>query len=111
MFSRHNPDMLYVASNHLHLSTDLGATFDVLGPDLTRNDPDKLRASGGPITRDNTGAEVYCTIWALAESHHEAGVFWAGTDDGLVHLSRDGGREWEEVTPPDLPDWALDQHH
>ncbi len=107
MFSRHNPDLLYVASNYVHVSTDLGATFDVLGPDLTRNDPDKLRASGGPITRDNTGAEVYCTIWALAESYHEAGVFWAGTDDGLVHLSRDGGREWEEVTPPDLPDWAL----
>ena len=107
MFSRHNPDLLYVASNHVHVSTDLGASFDVLGPDLSRNDPDKLRASGGPITRDNTGAEVYCTIWALAESYHEAGVFWAGTDDGLVHLSRDGGREWEEVTPPDLPDWAL----
>ena len=107
MFSRHNPDLLYVASNYVHVSTDLGATFDVLGPDLTRNDPDKLRASGGPITRDNTGAEVYCTIWALAESYHEAGVFWAGTDDGLVHLSRDGGREWEEITPPDLPDWAL----
>ena len=107
MFSRHNPDLLYVASNHIHVSTDLGASFEVLSPDLTRDDPDKQRASGGPITRDNTGAEVYCTIFALAESHHEAGVFWAGTDDGLVHLSRDGGREWEEVTPPDLPDWAL----
>ncbi len=107
MFSRHNSDLLYVASNYVHVSTDLGATFDVLGPDLTRNDPDKLRASGGPITRDNTGAEVYCTIWALAESYHEAGVFWAGTDDGLVHISQDGGREWENITPPDLPDWAL----
>ncbi len=107
MFSRHNPDLLYVASNRLHLSTDLGASFEALSPDLTRDDPDKLRASGGPITRDNTGAEVYCTIFALAESHHEAGVLWAGTDDGLVHISDDGGREWEEITPPDLPEWAL----
>ena len=107
MFSRHNPDLLYVASNRLHLSTDLGASFEVLSQDLSRNDPDKLQTSGGPITRDNTGAEVYCTIWALAESHHEAGVLWAGTDDGLVHISQDGGREWENITPPDLPDWAL----
>jgi len=107
MFSRHNPDLLYVASNRLHLSTDLGASFETLSPDLTRDDPDKLRASGGPITRDNTGAEVYCTIFALAESHHEAGVLWAGTDDGLVHISDDGGREWEEISPPDLPEWAL----
>ncbi|MCY4020245.1 MAG: glycosyl hydrolase [Chloroflexi bacterium] len=107
MFSRHNPDLLYVASNRLHLSTDLGTSFEALSPDLTRDDPDKLRASGGPITRDNTGAEVYCTIFALAESQHEAGVLWAGTDDGLVHISEDGGREWEEITPPDLPEWAL----
>ena len=107
LFSRHNPDLLYVASNRLHLSTDLGASFEAISPDLTRNDPDKLRVSGGPITRDNTGAEVYCTIFALAESQHEAGLLWAGSDDGLVHISEDGGREWEEITPPDLPKWAL----
>ncbi|MCY4465079.1 MAG: glycosyl hydrolase [Chloroflexi bacterium] len=106
-FSRHDNDTLYVCSQHLHRSTDLGASFEVLSPDLTRNDPDKLRASGGPITRDNTGAEVYCTIFALAECPHEANVLWAGTDDGLVHLSRDGGCNWREITPPDLPDWAL----
>ena len=106
-FSRHDPDTLYVCSQHLHRSRDLGASFEVLSPDLTRNDPDKLRASGGPITRDNTGAEVYCTIFALAECPHEAGVLWAGTDDGLVHLSRDGGRSWRDITPPQLPDWAL----
>ena len=106
-FSQHDPDTLYVCSQHLHRSRDLGASFEVLSPDLTRNDPDKLRASGGPITRDNTGAEVYCTIFALAECPHEAGVLWAGTDDGLVHLSRDGGRSWRDITPPQLPDWAL----
>ncbi|MCY3831800.1 MAG: glycosyl hydrolase [Chloroflexi bacterium] len=107
LFSQHDPDVLYVCSQHLHRSTNLGASFEVISPDLTRNDPDKLRASGGPITRDNTGAEVYCNIFALAECSHEAGVLWAGSDDGLVHISRDAGATWREITPPDLPEWAL----
>ena len=107
MFSRHDSNVLYVCSQFLHRSTDLGASFEVLSPDLTRNDPDKLKASGGPITRDNTGAEVYCNIFALAECPFDAKTLWAGTDDGLVHISRDGGREWREITPPDLPEWAL----
>ncbi len=107
MFSRHDPDTLYVCSQHLHRSTNLGASFEVISPDLTRNDPDKLKPSGGPITRDNTGAEVYCNIFALAECPHEAGLLWAGTDDGLAHISRDGGETWREITPPDLPEWAL----
>ncbi|MEA2530057.1 MAG: hypothetical protein QOG89_1701 [Thermomicrobiales bacterium] len=107
MFSQHAPHDLYVAGNVLFRSSDLGSSFEVISPDLTRNDPEKLKASGGPITRDNTGAEVYCTIFALAESAHRAGVFWAGTDDGLVHLSEDGGKTWRNVTPPDLPEWAL----
>lgn len=107
MYSQHNPDVLYVASNYLHRSTNDGASFEVISPDLTRNDPEKLKASGGPITLDNTGAEVYCTIFALAESPHEPGLLWAGTDDGLVHLSKDGGQRWQNVTPADLPEWAL----
>ncbi|MDE2749450.1 MAG: glycosyl hydrolase [Chloroflexota bacterium] len=107
MFSRHDPDALYACSQHLHRSTDLGASWEVVSPDLTRNDPDKLKASGGPITRDNTGAEVYCNIFALAECPHEAGVLWAGSDDGLLHISRDAGETWREITPPDLPEWAL----
>jgi hypothetical protein len=107
MFSVHAPHPLYVAGNVLFRSDDLGSSFEVLSPDLTRNDPDKLKPSGGPITRDNTGAEVYCTIFALAESPHTPGVLWAGSDDGLVHRTADGGRTWTPVTPPDLPEWAL----
>ena len=106
-FSQHNPDALYVAGNHVFRSRDLGTTWEMLSPDLTRNDPTKLQSSGGPITRDNTGAEVYCTIFALAESPRTEGVFWAGSDDGLVHLSRDGGKSWADITPSDLPEWAL----
>ena len=67
----------------------------------------KQDASGGPITKDNTGAEYYCTIFAFAESPVQQGVLWAGSDDGLVHVSRDDGANWENVTPKDLPEWAL----
>jgi photosystem II stability/assembly factor-like uncharacterized protein len=105
--SPHDPNVLYVTSNHVHRSTDEGTTWEEISPDLTRNDPDKLGPSGGPITRDNTGAEAYCTIFAFKESPHEQGVFWVGTDDGLVQISRDGGESWTNITPPDLPEWAL----
>ncbi|MBI3971935.1 MAG: glycosyl hydrolase [Chloroflexi bacterium] len=109
LFSQHDPDALYVAGNRVFLSRDLGASWEVLSDDLTRNDASKLGSSGGLVTRDNTGAEVYCTIFALVESPHEPRVFWAGSDDGLVHLSRDGGRTWQNVTPSAdlLPEWAL----
>jgi photosystem II stability/assembly factor-like uncharacterized protein len=118
-FSRHDPDVLWVCSQHLHRSKDLGASWEVVSPDLTRNDPTKLGPSGGPITRDNTGAEVYCTIFAFAESPQRRNLLWCGTDDGLVHRSTDGGRRWENITPDGkhakvkggradaLPDWAL----
>ncbi len=107
MFSQHPPHDLYVAGNRLFRSRDLGSSFEVVSPDLTRNDPEKLVASGGPITRDNTGAEVYCTIFALAESPTQPGMLWAGSDDGLVHVSEDGGKNWQNITPKDLPEWAL----
>jgi len=107
LFSPHDPNTLYVTANVVFRSRDLGSSWEVISPDLTRNDPTKLEPSGGPITRDNTGAEVYCTIFAFAESPHEPGVFWAGSDDGLIHLSRDGGKTWQNVTPPDLPEWTL----
>jgi photosystem II stability/assembly factor-like uncharacterized protein len=106
-FSPHDPDVLYVCSNYVHRSTDDGTSWEIISPDLTRNDPERMRSSGGPITADNSGAEVYCTIFAFRESPHERGVFWAGTDDGLVQISRDGGATWQNVTPTDLPEWAL----
>ncbi|HEY1391161.1 MAG TPA: hypothetical protein VGF38_21675 [Ktedonobacterales bacterium] len=105
--SPHGPDALYICSNHIHRSTDEGTTWEVISPDLTRNDPDRQGPSGGPITHDNSGAEIYCTIFAFRESPHEPGVFWVGSDDGLVHISRDGGASWQNITPSELPDWAL----
>lgn len=105
--SPHDEGTLYICSNVVHRSTDDGTSWDTISPDLTRNDPEKLIASGGPITADNSGAEIYCTIFAFRESPHERGVFWVGSDDGVVHLSRDGGESWSNVTPPDLPEWAM----
>jgi hypothetical protein len=106
-YSRWDARELWVAGNRVFRSLDEGQRWEIVSPDLTRNDPTKLGLSGGPITRDNTGAEIYCTIFALAESYHERDVLWAGTDDGLVYLTRDRGRSWQPVTPPELPEWAL----
>src|SRR5205823_14402213 len=102
-------NVLYAAGNILFRSTDEGASWAVIDPDLTRNDPSKLVPSGGPITKDNTGAEHYGTVFAFRESPHEPGVLWAGSDDGLILLSRDGGKRWADVTPRkrELPEWAL----
>ncbi|MBI1800491.1 MAG: glycosyl hydrolase, partial [Chloroflexi bacterium] len=107
LFSRYDADALYITGNHVFRSTNQGHSWEVVSPDLTRNDPAKLEVSGGPISNDNTGAEVYCTIFAFAESPHERGVMWAGSDDGLIHLTRDGGQTWQNVTPRDLPELAL----
>jgi photosystem II stability/assembly factor-like uncharacterized protein len=106
-YSQHEPDTLYVAGNRVFRSKDDGMNWEVVSDDITRNDPSRLGPSGGPITKDNTGAEAYCTIFALMESPQTAGLFWAGTDDGLVKISRDSGATWEDITPPDLPEWAL----
>ncbi len=103
-FSPHDHDTLYAAGNVLFKSTDEGQSWEPISPDLTRNDPDRLKSSGGPITKDNTGVEYYCTIFAALESPHEAGVLWAGTDDGLLHLTRDGGSSWTKVMPAGIPD-------
>lgn len=106
-FSPHNPDKLYTASNQLHVTTNEGQTWEVISPDLTRNDPSKLGPSGGPITKDNTSVEYYCTIFAATESYHAEGVIWTGSDDGLVHVTRDGGENWTNVTPPGMPEWMM----
>ncbi|SDG64625.1 WD40/YVTN/BNR-like repeat-containing protein [Psychroflexus sediminis] len=106
-FSPHNPDKLYTASNHLHVSTDGGASWDLISPDLTRDDPTKLKSSGGPITQDNTGVEYYCTIFAAVESPYEEDLIWTGSDDGLLHVTKDGGKTWENVTPKGMPEWMM----
>ena len=103
--SPNEPKRLYHASQILLVSRDEGETWEEMSPDLTRNDREKQGKSGGPITTDITGVEVYCTIFALAESPHEKGVIWAGSDDGLVHLTRDDGKTWQNVTPKGIPEW------
>lgn len=106
-FSPHKPKRLYAASNHLHVTEDGGQSWQLLSQDLTRNDPSKLVSSGGPITKDNTGVEYYCTIFAACESPYEAGLLWTGSDDGLIHISKDGGQNWANVTPKVMPEWMM----
>ena len=105
--SPHDPNKLYTASNHLHVTTDEGQEWKTISPDLTRNDPSKLGSSGGPITKDNTSVEYFCTIFAAIESPYEEGLLWTGSDDGLVHISKDGGENWSNVTPPTMPKWIM----
>ncbi|MEO0526715.1 MAG: glycosyl hydrolase [Bacteroidota bacterium] len=107
IFSKHNPKKLYTFSNHVHMSENEGQSWNLLSGDLTRNAPDKLVSSGGPITQDNTGVEYYCTIFAANESPLKEGLLWVGSDDGLIHVSRDGGQNWDNVTPTNLPEWSM----
>jgi photosystem II stability/assembly factor-like uncharacterized protein len=106
LISPHDPRTLYAAGNVVFRSTDEGHSWDPISPDLTRADHARMEASGGPITKDTTGAEHYCTVFALTESLHAAGELWAGSDDGLVHLSRDAGKTWSRITPRDFPEWG-----
>jgi hypothetical protein len=107
MFSRHNPDKLYTFSQHVHVTENEGQSWDIISPDLTRNDPEKLKSSGGPITQDNTSVEYYCTIFAANESPLKEGLLWVGSDDGLIHVSQDGGKNWDNVTPKGMPEWMM----
>jgi len=104
--SPHDPKELYHGANVLFRSRDRGQTWQAISPDLTRNDKSKQKWAGGPITGDNTGVEIYDTIFSLAISPHEKGVIWAGSDDGLVHLTRDDGAHWQNVTPRGVPEWG-----
>ncbi len=106
VFSPHDPKTLYFAGEVLFKTTDSGMNWTIISPDLTRNDKAKQAASGGPITKDNTGVEVYDTIFSVVESPVQKDLIWAGTDDGLVHLTRDGGQHWENVTPRAMPEWG-----
>jgi photosystem II stability/assembly factor-like uncharacterized protein len=106
VFSPHDPKTMYFAGEVLFKTTDAGMSWTIISPDLTRNDKPKQAASGGPITKDNTGVEVYDTIFSVVESPVQKDLIWAGTDDGLVQLTRDGGGHWENVTPKAMPDWG-----
>ncbi|MFV8225264.1 VPS10 domain-containing protein [Christiangramia aquimixticola] len=106
-FSPHNPDKLYTASNHLHVTTNEGESWEEISPDLTRNDKSKQKSSGGPITQDNTSVEYYSTIFAAAQSPVKEGILWTGSDDGLIHISKDGGKNWKNVTPKGMPEWMM----
>ena len=107
VFSPHDPNTMYLGSNVLFKTTNEGQSWETISPDLTRNDKSKQASSGGPITKDNTSIEYYDTIFTVMESPVQAGTIWVGTDDGLVQLSRDGGKNWSNVTPPTsmMPEW------
>ncbi|MEO8505586.1 MAG: glycosyl hydrolase [Acidobacteriota bacterium] len=105
-FSPNDPSVLYAGANVVFRSKDRGASWEVISPDLTRDDKTKEVPAGGPITKDNTSVEYYATVFAIAESPVEPGVIWAGSDDGLVHVTRDNGKTWAKVTPTGVPEWA-----
>ncbi|HKR26349.1 MAG TPA: hypothetical protein VJS11_02805, partial [Acidobacteriaceae bacterium] len=105
VFSPHNPHRLYAGAQVLLATTDEGQHWTVMSPDLTRNDKSKQGPSGGPITKDNTAVEYYDTIFTIDESPVKAGVIWAGSDDGLIHVTQDDGKSWQNVTPKDMPEW------
>jgi len=107
VFSPHDPNTLYLGGNVLFKSTNEGQSWEIISPDLTRNDKSKQGPSGGPITKDNTSVEYYDTIFTVMESPVQAGVIWVGADDGVVSITRDGGKNWSTVTPPTsmMPEW------
>jgi len=106
-FSPHNPKKLYAGGNILFATENEGASWTALGGDLTTNDKERQRSSGGPITKDNTGVEVYCTIFTATESALEKDLLWTGSDDGLIHVSKDGGKNWDNVTPKEAGQWMM----
>lgn len=106
-FSPHNSNKIYTTSNHVHVSTNEGQSWELISPDLTRAEPEKLGKSGGPITYDDTSVEYYATVFAAVESPYEKDLIWAGSDDGLIHVTTDGGKNWENVTSPDMPKYLM----
>ena len=106
VFSPHDPNTLYVGSQHVLRSRDMGGSWERISPDLTTNDASKQQSSGGPISKDNTAVEVHCTVFTIAESPVQKGVIWSGSDDGLIHVTVNDGLSWQNVTPPTMPKGA-----
>ncbi len=106
VFSPQNPNTLYTTSQHLWRTTNDGQSWERISPDLTRADPKTLGDSGGPITKDQNGPEIYATIFTVAPSFFDANTIWTGSDDGYAHITRDGGKNWTKITPQGLPDFA-----
>lgn len=106
-FSPHNPKRLYAAGNVLFATENEGQTWEQISPDLTTNDKSKQVSSGGPITKDNTSVEYYSTIFTATESPYEKDLLWTGSDDGLLQVSRDGGKAWQNITPAGAPKWMM----
>ena len=104
--SRFDPNVLYYAGNVIFKTTNEGQSWETISPDLTTDDKDKQKASGGPINKDSTTTEYYCTVFALAESFQDPKILWAGSDDGLVHITKDGGGSWQNITPQAMPAWS-----
>jgi len=105
-FSPHDPHVLYNANEVVFKTVDQGKSWSVISPDLTRNDKSKQLSSGGPLTKDNTSIETFDTVFSLVESPAQKNLIWAGTDDGLVQLTSDGGGHWQNVTPAAMPQWC-----
>jgi hypothetical protein len=106
VFSPIDPKVLYASSQHVWRTTNGGQSWERISPNLARSDPKTMQASGGPITKDQTGVETYAVVFTVAPSRQDINTIWTGSDDGWVHVTRDGGKNWERVTPPDLPDFA-----
>jgi len=103
IFSPADPRVLYTSSQHVWKTTNGGDNWEKISPDLTRHDPETMGPSGGPITHDMNSPEVYATVFALGPGKKNVDILWAGSDDGLIHVTRDGGKNWENVTPKDMP--------
>ena len=106
-FDPYDSKTLYVGSQHLHRSTDEGESWELISPDLSTNTLAMQDQSGGPITKDDTGVEYYCTIFVITPSTKEKGVIWIGTDDGRVHITKNGGKSWTDITPNNMPKWGM----
>jgi len=107
VLSPHDPETVYVGGERVFRSRDRGSSWQSISDDLTTNDKTKQRSSGGPITKDNTSVEYYCTVFTIAESPVQKDLIWAGTDDGLIHVTSDGGDTWTNVTPAEMGDWPM----